>query len=339
VHNIVLFGELLMRLEPPRNDRFVQASSLDIGFTGAEANAGVVLAEFGDRPYLVSAVPEHDLGQACLNHMRRYRLDVRHVQRRGNRLGLLFVESGAGYRASQVIYDRANSSFAQLKPGDVSWAEVLRDKHWFHFTGTAPALSPGLAEVTLQACQAARDSQIPVSCDVNYRSSLWSVSAARQTMLRIAPLLDVLIVNEEHAVQLLDAPSSTSDAADVFDPRRYEAMATFLRQRYDLRAVAITIRSGETADENRIAAYLSADDHGAMSRTYRVRPIDRIGAGDAFSGALIYALLLNWSTEQSVQLASAASCLKHFVRGDFSHCSFQETLALASGDFDGRIRR
>jgi 2-dehydro-3-deoxygluconokinase len=329
-----------MRLEPPGVDRFVQAHSLNIGFTGAEANAGVLLAEFGDQPYLVSAVPEHDLGKACLNHMRRHGLDVQHVQRRGNRLGLLFVESGAGYRASQVIYDRAKSAFAELKPGDVPWAEVLAKKHWFHFTGTAPALSPALAELTIEGCQTARATGIPVSCDVNYRSALWSIPAARETLLRLVPLLDVLIVNEEHAVQLLDAPrSTTNDTRDPFDPERYEAMAAFLRERYDLNAVAITVRSGQTADENRITAFLSLAKSSAMSRSYDVRPIDRIGAGDAFSGALIYALLRSWTAEEAVQLAAAASCLKHYVRGDFSHCSLHETLQLAQGEFDGRIRR
>jgi 2-dehydro-3-deoxygluconokinase len=336
---VALFGELLMRLEPPGVDRFVQAHSLSIGFTGAEANAGVVLAEFGDQPYLVSAVPEHDLGKACLNHMRRYGLDVRHVQRRGNRLGLLFVESGAGFRASQVIYDRTKSAFAELKPGDVPWAEVLANKHWFHFTGTAPALSPDLAELTIEGCHAAHAVGIPVSCDVNYRSALWSIPAARETLLRLAPLVDVLIVNEEHAAQLLEAPRSANDTRDPFGAKRYEPMAAFLRERYGLRAVAVTVRAGQTADENRIAAFLSLADSSAMSRTYTVRPIDRIGAGDAFTGALIYALLRNWPADQAVELAAAANCLKHYVRGDFSHCSLDETLQLARGEFDGRIRR
>ena len=134
--HVLLFGELLMRLETPQQLRFVQASRFDVGYTGGEANAGVVLSGFGVDSYLLSVVPDNELGRSCTDHMRRFGLDTRHVRLGGPRLGLFFLETGAGQRATRVLYDRAGSSFSLLKPGDFPWREVLAGKDWLHFTGT-----------------------------------------------------------------------------------------------------------------------------------------------------------------------------------------------------------
>lgn len=336
---VVLFGELLMRLETPQQLRLLQAERFDIGYTGGEANAGVLLARFGVEAYAVSAVPDNDIGLACTNHLRRYGVDVRYVQKRGSRLGLYFLEPGAGYRATRVIYDRAGSSFADLKPGDVPWRRVLAGKDWLHFTGTAPALSPDLAALTLEGCRVARELGVTVSCDVNYRSALWSVPAARQVMTEIAPHVDVLVANEEHARQILGAPQASPELPDVFDPRRYGPVTQYLRRQFDLRAAAITIRTGDTSDETTIAAVLDDGQELVGSRAYAIRPLDRVGGGDAFSGALIYGLLQKETAQQVIDRAAAASCLKHAVRGDFCHASLEEVESLARDGPDGRVRR
>ncbi|MCC6494271.1 MAG: sugar kinase [Pirellulales bacterium] len=336
---IVLFGELLMRLETPQQLRFVQTDRFDVGYTGGEANAGVLLSRFGLDAYLVSSVPDNDLGLACTNHMRRYGLDVRYVRRSGPRLGLYFLEPGGGHRATRVLYDRAGSSFAGLKPGDLPWHEILAGKDWFHFTGTAPALSPQLAALTLEGCRTARELGVTVSCDVNYRSALWSIAAAREAMSPIVRHVDVLVANEEHARQLLGAPEAPGECGDLFDPRRYEPVLRYLRDEFNLRGAALTIRAGDTADETTIAAVLADGGQIVGSRKYVIRPIDRIGGGDAFSGALIYGLLQGKPAQDVVELAVAASCLKHAVRGDFCHASLDEVESLARDGPDGRVRR
>jgi 2-dehydro-3-deoxygluconokinase len=288
---VALFGELLMRLETPQQERFVQAEAFDIGYTGGEANAGVLLSRWGVATSLISAVPGDDLGLACTNHMQRFGLDVSAVQRRGGRLGLFFLETGAGHRATQVLYDRQGSSFALLKPGDIPWDRVLAGKDWLHFTGTAPALSPQLAELTLEGCKAANKLGVTVSCDINYRSALWSIEAARFVMTRIVQHVDVLVANEEHARQILGAPAAADSCDDPFDARRYEPITHYLREQFNLRSVALTIRAGDTFDETTIAAVIDDGRQLAASRKYVICPLDRIGGGDAFTGAYIYGAL------------------------------------------------
>ena len=337
--NVLLFGELLMRLETPHQLRFVQSSSFDIGYTGGEANAGIVLSRFGVAPYLLSVVPDNDLGHSCIDHMRRFGLDTRHVRLGGPRLGLFFLETGAGQRATRVIYDRAGSSFSQLKPGDVAWREVLAGKDWLHFTGTAPALSSNLAAVTLEGCRAASDLGVTVSCDINYRNALWSIAQAREVMQEIVKYVDVLVANEEHAQQILGAPEPSSEFGDPFDMRRYATILQYLRDEYTLRAAALTIRAGDTFDETTIAAAFDDGRQLVGSRKYAIRPLDRIGGGDAFTGALIYGLLDQKPAQEVVDLATAASCLKHTIRGDFCHVSLAEVEALAHRGSDGRVIR
>ena len=336
---VALFGELLMRLETERQLRFVQANSFEVGYTGGEANAGVVLSRFGVEAHLVSAVPDNELGLACTNHMRRYGLNVSGVQKRGSRLGLFFLETGAAQRSTQVVYDRAGSSFASLKPGDIPWREVLAGKDWFHFTGTAPALSAASAALTLEGCRVANELGVTVSCDVNYRSALWSIEKAREVMSQIVKHVDVLVANEEHARLILGAPEAAAEFADVFDARRYDPIMRYLRSEYGLKATALTIRAGDTADETTIGAVFHDGQQSVGSRKYTIRPLDRIGGGDAFAGALIYGLLQSRSSQEVVDLAVAASCLKHAVRGDFGHFSLAETESLARCGPDGRVRR
>jgi 2-dehydro-3-deoxygluconokinase len=338
-HKVILFGELLMRLEPPQQLRLVQADRFDIGYTGGEANAGVLLSRFGVEPHLVSAVPDNDIGLACTNHMRRYGMDVRYVLRSGSRLGLYFLETGSSHRATRVLYDRAGSSFAQLKPGDVPWRDILAGKDWLHFTGTAPALSPELAALTLEGCRTAKELGVIVSCDINYRSALWSIGAARDTMTGLARHIDVLVANEEHARQILGAPEASQDFPDLFDPRRYRAVTQYLRDKFELKAAALTVRAGETSDETTIAAVLDDGQRLVGSQKYTIRPVDRVGGGDAFSGALIYGLLKQKPAQAVIDLAVAASCIKHSVRGDFCHASLAEVESLARDGPNGRIQR
>lgn len=337
---VILFGELLMRLDTPQHERFVQAKNLEVRYTGGEANAGVVLAGFGVDCELVAAVPDNEIGQACLNHLRRFGLGIKYVRRCGPRLGVLFVETGAAQRPSKVLYDRAGSSFAQLKPGDIPWSEILRDAAWLHFSGTAPALSADLAELVIEGCQAAKSTKCTVSCDLNYRSTLWSIVDARKTMTRIAPHVDVLIANAEHAQQLLGTPPATlGSAASVFDVGAYRELIAWLRQKYSFSHVALTIRQDSNAAETTFAGLLDDGRESMISRVHNTLVVDRIGAGDAFSGGLIYGLTNNWPSAKTVEFAAALAAWKNTIPGDFCHVSLPEALAIAEHGGDGRIIR
>lgn len=336
---VVLFGELLMRLDTPRHERFVQAQNFEIRYTGSEANTGVVLAGFGVDCDLVAAVPDNELGQACLNNLRRYGLGIAHVVRRGPRLGTLYVEVGAARRPSRVIYDRAGSSFSQLKVGDIPWQEILRGATWLHFGGTAPALSAALPALALQGCEVAKSLGCTVSCDLNYRSMLWPIEAARETMSRLVRSVDVLIGNVEHAHQLLGAPMPSIQKDAIFNNGVYDDMTAWLRREYGFRHVALTLRKDADAEQTIVAGVLDSGNVAVLSRVFPTRVVDRIGAGDAFTGGLIYGLLESWQTKPTIDFAAGLACYKHSMHGDFCHMSLREALEFASGSTDGRIVR
>lgn len=322
----VFFGELLLRLGTRNHERFSQAREFDARYTGAEANAAVSLAAFGGNACVVSAVPAHDLGQACLNYLRQYGVDVERVLRCGERLGTFYLETGAAPRSSRVIYDRAGSSFAQLQPGQIDWESVLAGKQWFHWSGTAPAVGPGLPAVVDEACQVARRLGVTVSCDLNYRALLWAAPTARRTMVPLMRNVDVLMGNEEHAGLMLEV-SGDGPAA----------VAKELRARFGFRAVALTRREADAVAPWR--CWMSNDDGVFASRDYPLASVDRIGAGDAFAGALIFGLLSKWSGGEAIEFAAAAGALKHSVPGDFNLVSRDEVRALAGGDVGQRVRR
>ncbi|HUJ75877.1 MAG TPA: sugar kinase, partial [bacterium] len=179
---VILFGELLLRLAPRGVTRFLQAEEFEARYTGAEANAGVSLANFGMEAYAVSRVPENEIGQACLNYLNRFRVNTEHVLRGGDRLGLFYLETGVAQRPSRIIYDRGHSAIRDCGPGSFDWERICAGKDWFHFSGTAPALGPGVVAALQEGLGAARRHGLTVSCDLNYRAKLWSPTEAERVM-------------------------------------------------------------------------------------------------------------------------------------------------------------
>lgn len=337
----VFFGELLMRLETLSHERFVQAREFAVRYTGAEANAGVSLLNFGLQASVVSAVPDTELGQACINYLRQYGLHMEDVLRCGSRLGSYFLESGTPPRPSKVIYDRAGSAFSELKPGQIDWDAALAGKQWFHWTGTAPAVGVHLPAVVAEACAAAKRHGLKVSCDLNYRSTLWPVEKARSTLIPLMDQVDVLIGNEEHMALLLgDRGASRGPSLKGSGADRCRAVAELLQSQYRFSDIAVTLReeSGPNAQDSWRGA-LHTRQGSFLSRSYPTPNIDRVGAGDAFAGALIYSMLTGMPSAEAVEFATAAGSLKHTVRGDFNHVSCDEVLALVGGDSGRRIQR
>jgi len=336
----VFFGELLMRLAAKRYERFVQASEFEVAYTGAEANAAVSLANFGLGASVVSAVPDTEIGQACINFVRRFGVNTDHVLRSGRRLGTFYLETGASQRSSKVIYDRAGSSFTELQPGIIDWDSAFAGKQWFHWSGTAPALSESTAAVTREACEAARRHGLTISCDLNYRRKLWAPEKAREVMTGLMPFVDVLIGNEEDSALVLGVEAQhVNVASGELDASRYSEVAAELHRRFGFRYVATTLRESISASENGWSCLLSNGSECHLSRKYRMWIVDRVGGGDSFSGGLIYGLLSGMDARKAVEFAAAASCLKHSIHGDFNHVSAEEVDALIAGSGSGRIQR
>jgi len=337
---VVGFGELLLRLGTRQFQRFSQAREFDGYYTGAEANTCVSLANYGVDAYVVSKVPAHDIGQACINFLKGYGLNTDYVVRGGDRLGLFYLETGASQRPSKVIYDRANSSITTLKMGEIDWRTVLAGKDWLHFSGTAPALGTSMPEVVEEACRIAKEMGVTVSCDLNYRKKLWSPDKAQSVMTGLMAYVDVLICNEEDAEMVFGIKAEGVDVrSGHLEADKYQDVACQLRQRFGCKYIAITLRESLSATFNNWSGVLYDGEQLYRSRNYSMFVVDRVGGGDSFGGGLIYGLLTGMPLQQVVEFAAAASCLKHSIPGDFNLVSVEEVKALMAGDASGRVQR
>jgi len=331
----VAFGELLLRLDARGNDRLVQAEDFRARWTGAEANLAVSLAGFGHEAFVVSKVPAHEIGQACLNGIRRFGVNVDHVARGGDRLGLLYLEAGAFQRPSKVIYDRARSSFAEARPEDFDWERILAGKDWLHFSGTAPALGAGIVPILDDALRTARRLGVTVSCDPNYRSKLWSVEEAGRVLGRLLEGIDVLICGGEDAEKLF----GIGPEAGLPPVEARAGQAERLRKRFGCRSVAMTLRGGSSASAAAIAGLLVDGAGVHTSRSWEMGVVDRIGGGDAFAAGAVHGILSGWDGRRTIEFAAAAACLKHSIPGDFNLVSAEEVEALIAGGDGSRVAR
>ena len=338
---VIAFGELLMRLEPKGYERFVQANEFCVRYTGAEANAAVSLVNFGMEGYVVSKVPDNEIGQACLNYLNRFGLNTQYVARGGERLGLFYLETGAAQRASKVIYDRAHSAIRESTLAEFDWEAICADKDWFHFSGTAPALGEKVQHVLETGLKAAKKHGISVSCDLNYRAKLWSPSEANRVMSGLMPYVDVLIGNEEDAEKVFGIRAEGSDVTRAkLVEDSYKQVAEQLQLKFGFKYVATTLRESMSASANGWGGLLYDGHQHYLSRRYLISPIvDRVGGGDSFTGGLIYGLLSGFDPLRCVEFAAAASCLKHSIPGDFNLVSAKDVETLLAGDASGRVQR
>jgi 2-dehydro-3-deoxygluconokinase len=337
---IVSFGEIMLRLAPEGYYRFVQASSFGATYGGGEANVAVSLANFGLNAAFVTRLPKHDIGQSAVNKLREFGVDTSEILRGGDRVGIYFLEKGASQRPSRVIYDRAGSAIATAAPGDFDWKRIFRDAAWFHFTGITPALGDNVAALTLEACKAAKEGGLTVSCDLNYRKNLWSREKAGEVMAGLMPFVDVCIANEEDAADVFGIHAKNSNvSAGTISREAYKEVAKTLADRFDFTRVAVTLRESVSANDNNWAAMYYDGKDFYFSRKYAVRIVDRVGGGDSFGAGLIYGGVTGLGPQETLDFAVAASCLKHSIEGDFNQVSVEEVKKLAAGDASGRVQR
>lgn len=340
---IVTFGEIMLRLSTPGFSRFVQSQSFDVTFGGGEANVAVSLANYGFESYFVTKLPKHELGQAAVNHLRRFGVNDRHILRGGDRIGIYFLETGASQRGSKVIYDRANSAVNTLTKNEIDWDLVFKNVNWFHWTGITPALGERSQEVLTEANKAARNADIKISCDLNFRKKMWTEKEAQAVMRPLMEYVDVCISNEEDAEKSLGFKAGKTNVEDAsLDLAGYNELAKKLKTEFDFETVAITLRESYSASRNGWSAILHDDKECTtpyQSKKYDIEIVDRVGGGDAFAGGLIYGLLVKDSSKEALEFAVAASCLKQTVCGDFNLVSLDEVEKLYRGDGSGRVER
>lgn len=337
---VVTFGELMLKLSPPDYQRIIQANSMSVEYSGAEANVAVSLANYGVDVLFVSKLPANSVGDSALNALRRYGVDVSCVVRGGDRIGIYFAEKGASQRPSMVIYDRKGSAMACSDEQDFDWDAIFDRADWFHITGITPALSHKLSEICVTACRVAKDKGITVSCDLNYRKKLWNKEQANTVMSEMCKYVDVCISNEEDAYDVFGIVAEGSDAnAGFLDEQSYVSVAKQLQQRFGFRQVAITLRESLSASDNNWSAILLDGDKFYSSPKYAIHLVDRIGGGDSFSAGLVFGLLHYNNPQLALDFAVAASCLKQSIEGDFNHMSIVEVERLMYGAKSGRVDR
>ena len=325
---VVCFGEIMGRLSPVGYKRFVQADTFEVIYGGGEANVAMSLAGFGIEAAYVTKLPDNDIGTAALRTLRAHSVDVSGVARGGERIGLYYCEKGASQRPSKVIYDRAHSSISTATAADFDWNAIFAGADWFHFTGITPALSETCAALCLEACKAAKANGLTVSCDLNYRKKLWTRERAGQVMAGLMPYVDVAIANEEDCADVFGIKAADSDVTGGKLSRDgYRDVARQLAERFELSAVAITLRTSISASDNKWAAMLYTGGQAHFSREYNVHIVDRVGGGDSFGAGLIYGLLNRYDPDKALAFATAASALKHTVEGDVNEVSVAEVLA------------
>ncbi len=360
---IVTFGEIMGRLCPENFQRFRQSmpGKLDMTFAGAEANVAASIALLGGNVKFVTALPDNEMTEACLPVLKGINIDVSGVKIvKYGRFGLYFVERGANQRPSKVMYDRDYSSVSLTKGDAYDWEDIFSGANWLHTTGITPSLSEISALATEVAVRTAKEKDLTVSCDLNFRKKLWqwkpgtsASDLARKTMNDILPYVDVVIANEEDAHDVLGISAGNSNVeGGKLDVDKYTDVAKeIVRQFPNVQKVAITLRESHSATHNNWGAMLYDASTGLSHfapltdgnyTPYEIKNIiDRVGGGDSFGAALVFALNTPELAEpqDAIRFAIASSCLCHSINGDFNYVSRPEVEALMGGSASGRVVR
>ncbi|RSK43416.1 sugar kinase [Hymenobacter perfusus] len=333
---VVTFGEIMMRLSPPLQNRLSQASSLDITYGGGDANVAAGLAYLGVPAAHVGCFPDNAVGQAAAQHFRGHGVDMQHCVFRGQRLGLYFLEVGASLRASRIVYDRYDSAFANLQPEWFNWDEVFRNAQWLHWTGITPAISATAAQATREAIAAARRLGLTVSADVNYRRNLWQYGQrAQEVMPELVAGCDLVVCTEGDAEDLFGIKAAP-DTDNSFVSMSEQLIARFPQ----IRQVIATRRDTRSASHERIQGLAFSGGNYYETEFFDINPVvDRIGGGDSFISGFIYGQLTYPTVQQALTFAVATSALKHTIPGDINLVTAAEVEHIVAGNTTGRLLR
>ena len=339
---VVTFGELLLRLAAPGYTKLFQKDYIETSFCGGEANVAVSLSIFGLDALFVTKLPDSEVGLAATHSLDYFRVDTSQIVYGNGRMGLYYLEKGASQRPSKIIYDRENSAIALAHGADFDWDIIFDGADWFHWTGITPALSDELANICMTACMKAREKRITTSCDLNYRAKLWSPEKAQRIMKPLMDYVDVCVCNEEDAEKVLGIETAETDVdmGELCDAD-YVHTAEIISKRHGCKFIATTFRKSYSASRNgwRAMLYDSKNRDSYFSREYDIQIVDRVGGGDSFSAGLIYSLAMENELQDTIEFATAASCLKHSIEGDFNRTSINDVELLLESGGNGRVQR
>ena len=342
---VVTFGEIMVRLGAPDYLKLIQANKFDVSYAGAEANVAVSLANYGIDTDYITCLPNNPVAERCIMELRGHKVGVDNIIRSGKRIGILYIETGSNARPSKVYYDREGSAFSEIDNGNIDWTQVLSDADWFHWTGITPALSDNAAHECLRAIQTANDLGVTVSCDINYRGNLWKYGkTAMDVMPNMVAGSDIILGNEEDCEKVFGIKPHNFDVERTGGKIEQSAFCDVCRQMMErfprCKKMVVTLRGAINANHNTWGSVLYDGKRLIESRRYDITDIvDRVGGGDSFMGGLIYGFLTYKDDHTALEFATAASCLKHTLKGDFNWVTIQDVENLMNGDLSGRVKR
>ena len=327
---VVSFGEIMLRM--PEADMRVEDVDLSAGcFGGSEANAAVSLATLGDHVAYVTRLPDNAVGRAAAASLAKYGVDTSQLLYQGNKIGSYYLQQGASRQKSKTVYDRDNTAYSTLKPGDIPWHEILRDASVFHASGITAAISQSAADTVFEALDVADELGVTVSLDINYRKNLWQYGAdARETLIRMMQRADIMfgdVLEYEFICQREPIPFRTADG-QAPDLAAYEQWYQELHQLCPrCSRMMIGIRNQITPNHHELTAVLLADGNKMFASPVQdITPVvDPVGVGDAFAAGSIHAAL-HFPDDAQLWLdySLAAATLKNRVRGDFNLTTDEE---------------
>lgn len=340
--SVLSFGEILLRLSSPGYAKLFQKDTFDATFCGGEANVSVSLANYGINSSFITKLPDNDIAKAAVRTLNYFNVDTSKIIYGEGRMGLYYLEKGASQRPSKVIYDRKYSAISLAENNDFDWERIFNDVTWFHWTGINPALSDNMVEICKSAIETAKRKGITVSCDLNYRKTLWDSEKAKNVMSELLKYVDICIGNEEDAEKVLGIKVAENNIErGEINYNGYVYVASEICKQFGCKYVAFTLRESYSASRNGWSGMLydPEDNKAYFSDKYDIQIVDRVGGGDSFTAGIIYGLINKYTNQRVIDFATAASCLKHTLEGDFNRVTVEEVEGLMKDGGNGRVIR
>ena len=334
MNQIITFGEVLMRISPRGNKKFIQSNNVEFYFGGTEVNVGISIANFGGKVKHISCISDDFIGNTAISYLNKFDLDTTAIVRSSRPLGVYFLEVGAVIRPSSISYNRSHSSFSEIKPEMVDWEKSLENGKWFHWTGITPALNKGSQQTLLEGLKLARKKGLQVSADPTYRSGLWKYGEnPREILSEMIEYSTIFIGGINEINELLDTEYTYSN--EDFIAASKQLMETYP----SIEKVFDKIRTSINSSWHKIRARMwNGIEFRETEDIDITHVVDRIGTGDAFAAGLIHGLQ-KFDDFKAIQFASAACAIKHTYLGDVNYANEEEVVSILEGNTTGRLKR
>lgn len=338
---VLTFGEMMLRLKTPNNERILQAQSFEASYGGAEANVAISLALLGDNVSYVTKFPQNLLGNAAENTLKRYGVDISGILKGGERLGVYYFEKGASVRSTNVIYDRKGSALEQAKAEEFNWDNIFSGIDYFYFSGITPAISDEMRKACLVACEYCQKHNIPVICDLNYRGKMWTTQQAQQVMSKLMRYVTICIAHDEDFEATLGIKAFDGDSSRGIEQKEEfkKAMVTVKQKYPNVKIVASILRNVYSVEDSQWMGLLLKDDNFYETPIYKVHVMEGVAAGDAFGAGLLHGLLHTYDAQKLISFALSASVLKLTITGDLNLVSEEEIIAVMKSNTVSRLSR